>query len=730
MKNLLSPCVATDATYATAFPPLYHYLYLTHGTLRKILTLPLPLGLCLCASFTTATQAHPTITLANGAKTTTIACGSTVSIQATYEQPYLVTVTGGLTLINPATAQAGTLQLLQVPTFQVAASYGGGTIYVRDPSDEVIQDSVVITVTSLNALVGNIIPMSGNACLASAGSAQYFIPVSAGGGDVTYAWTVVSGDAYTTLDAATQASQTATVNSLTAGTSVLQVAVTNGCVTDVCNAPVRTYTIRKTLSAEDQAALAIAGPTCVADDIATGDNLITLSVPAVLGHDDAAQYAWQYPAPLVARTRSQDGTYLALTLTEALTAPIDVLLNLGNTCNPGLTYRHTLTPVAPYPTVPPTLSGPACIPYGDASPVTFTANDTDMTYLWQVQQKDAAGTLSPAPWVAADSSNISGATLQVIPNFSGVADGDQFVVTAETTGACRTGTPVTGTTVVNIGPATPAYITVSHNGNTTTLAEDAAQCFTPGESYLLTVANAPFADTYAWSASIPANGWIFNSSTDGHQLTATAGTSSITLTVNAQSPTCSTPPPLQVHALVNDQQPGTITLQSGSECIVPDRNSLVYLAVPDIAGAYFTWHVPNNNDYVIQSGQGTHAVAIVVVARPGNTALNAEITVSTTSAAGCENTSAPYTLTYGDAPDLSLVFRNGNNCQSRFIQAPNASDYEYAWYLNDVLSASTSFYVDFGCSVTYPLQLVVTNTTNGCVSEKTFAGDTGCTGCE
>jgi hypothetical protein len=758
-------------------------------------------------------------------KTTTLDCKSTATVTVTYTGNYVASVNGGAMILD-ATGKEVPILVTAASTFQVKASFGSGTIYVADPSNSQIIDSVKVTVTNLNTFVGNI---TGSACMTSVGSAQFTIPVDPRAGDVEYSWSIVNGGENTQIVPATRTSQTVTVNSLNAGTSILRVTVVNDCSGEFCSSPVRSFLIRKTLSTAERAAISITGVDCTSDDVLGDDNLVVLAVPPVLGRWDPDQYQWVYPQNKLRREfRSGDGSAIAFKVLDNST-DITVTLNLGPACNPGLTYTRVLRAPAPaaqigiasngytasttfclpeattttetfrvlnnpssdfqyswivpdawqilsangpdstevvvrmantspgtitvrstndgcgdelatlninrFPATAPQILSAGCIVNGNLNPIEFTVAGGDNTYNWNVQLRAANGTLTPANWIPEDLNNIHGATIRYKPNFNGVASGSSFVITAQIIGNCGNGTPVISTRTLPIGPAAPQVVTSVQGAISTTLTNGGSSCYTTGQQYVLTSDVILFAANYTWSFSSPSTGWSFNPTASGRQVTVTAGSVPVTISVVATAGTgCTTSAPLAFTAKINPAKPGPITLVAGSDCISPTAAATVSFAVPNISGMTFQWVLPDAARYQILSGQGTNQIQVRIAAgADANSKLPNPLIVNITSASGCTTASDPYTIVYGNVPVLGDITRAGAPCVARFIQAPPSSNYTYEWYLNGVLTPQFpppgNFYIDNLCSTALPLRLVVHDVSNGCSSERVFAGDVGCTGC-
>jgi hypothetical protein len=753
--------------------------------------------------------------------TTQLDCKSTATVTVTYTGNYVASVNGGAMILDPSNGKEVPILVTSASTFQVKASFGGGTIYVADPANSQIIDSVKVTVTNLNSLVATNI--TGSTCIASNGSAQYSIAVDPRAGNVEYNWVVTQGGENTQIVPSTRNSSTVTINSLNAGTSTIRVTVTNDCSGEFCSSPTRSFTIRKTLSTAERAAIEINGADCTSDDVLGEDNLLVLAVPPVLGRWDPTQYQWSFPTnKLKQEFKSADGSAIAFKVLDNST-DITVSLTLGPICNPGLVYTRVLRAPAPaaqigiasngytasttfclpeantttetfrvlnnpssdfqyswiipgawqilsangpdstevvvrmantspgtitvrstndgcgdelttlninrFPSTAPPIVSPGCISSGNLSPVSFTVAGGDNTYNWNVQVRASNGTLTPANWIPVNPNNVNGATIQYTPNFAGVTNGSVFVVTAQIVGNCGNGTPVTSTLNVPIGPAAPVSITSTFGGTTTPVSGSA--CFNPSTQYNLATAAVDFATGYTWSFSPTNAGWTFNTSQNARQVTVTAGTQPVTISVVATASGCAISQPLSFTANINPAKPGPISLLAGSDCISPTTLAHVNFSVPPITGANFEWVLPANNAgrYSILSGQGTNQIQLQIAASTPASTFPNPLTVKITSASNCVNTSDGFTITAGNVPDLSSAIRAGNSCGARFIQAPNGP-FTYQWFLNGTLTSTTgSFYFDSGCSTALPLRLVVTNTTNGCSSTRDYAGDTGCTGC-
>lgn len=754
---------------------------------------------------------------------TVLDCKSTATVTVTYTGNYVASVNGGAMIVDPSNGKEVPILVTAASTFQVKASFGSGTIYVADPNNSQIIDSVKVSVTNLNTLVAPAI--TGSACIASNGSAQFSIAVDPRAGNVEYSWVMVQGGENTQIVASTRTSPTVTVNSLHAGTSVIRVTVTNDCSGEFCSSPTRSFMIRKTLSATERAAIEITGADCTSDDVLGEDNLLVLAVPPVLGRWDPGQYQWSFPTNKLRREfLSGDGSAIAFRVLDNST-DITVSLLLGPACNPGLTYTRVLRAPAPaaqigtasngytasttfclpenntttetfrvlnnpssdfqyewiipaaweilstngpdntevvirmantspgtitvratndgcgdelatldinrYPSTAPLLVGQGCLSFGNPEPVQFTVAGGDNTYNWNVQVKAANGALTPANWVPESPANVNGATIRYIPNFTGVANGSRFLVTAEIVGNCGTGTPVTSTLEVPIGPAMPQQVTSTFGVVGTPLVNGGSLCYTAGQQYILASNVVDFAEGYLWSISSPINGWTFSTVPNSRQVTVTAGTGPVTISVMATASGCTTSHALSFTANINPPKPGPITLVSaGSDCISPTTTAAVNFAVPAIAGATFEWVLPVNHAgrYQILNGQNTNQVRIQIAAATPTTPLPNPLTVKITSAANCVNTSDGFTITYGNAPNLANVIRAGDPCFSRFVNAPSGN-YTYQWYLNDVLvtGVTGNFYFDSDpCLLRQALKLIVTDKTNGCSSQKIFSGDTGC----
>jgi hypothetical protein len=760
-----------------------------------------------------------------GAKSTTLDCKSAATVHVTFTGNYVASVDGGALIIDPSNGKEVPILVTAASSFQVKASFGGGRIYVADPSNSQIIDFVDVSVTDLNTLVASSI--TGSACIASDGSAQLSISVDPRAGNVEYNWVITQGGENTQINPATRNSPTVTINSLNAGTSIIRVTVTNDCSGEFCSSPTRSFVIRKTLSATERAAIAIAGADCTSDDVLgeNENNLLVLAVPPVLGRWDAGQYQWSFPAnKLRQEFRSGDGSAIAFRVLDNST-DITVSLTLGPACNPGLVYTRVLRAPAPaaqigiasngytasttfclpenntttetfrvlnnpssdfqyewiipaaweilstngpdntevvirmantspgtitvratndgcgdelttldinrYPSTAPLLVGPGCISSGNIAPVQFTVAGGDNTYNWSVQVKAANGTLTPANWVPENPANVNGATIRYTPNFNGVTNGSRFLVTAQIVGNCGTGTPVISTLEVPIGPAVPQSATSTFGGVTTPLTYGGSSCFTTGQQYILASNVVDFAAGYTWSISTPVNGWGFTTSQNSRQVTVIAGNGPVTISVVATATGCTTSQPFSFTANINPAKPGPITLAAGSDCISPTTTAGVNFSVPAIAGVNFEWVLPPNaGRYQILTGQGSNQVRIQIAAATPTSTLPNPLTVKITSASGCVNTSDPFNITYGNAPNLTNVVRAGDACASRFVNAPSSPNYTYQWYLNDVLTSTTgNFYFDMGaCPLSKTLKLIVTDATNGCSSQKIFPADTGC-GC-
>jgi hypothetical protein len=441
------------------------------------------------------------------------------------------------------------------------------------------------------------------------------------------------------------------------------------------------------------------------------------------------QYEWIIPAAWeIVSTNGPDNSEVVIRLANSSPGTITV-----RATNDGCGDELATIDINRYPSTAPLLVGPACISSGNIAPVQFNVAGGDNTYNWNVQVKAANGTLTPANWVPENPSNVHGATIRYIPNFASIANGSRFLITAQIVGNCGTGIPVTSTLEVPIGPAAPTQITSTFGGVTTPLA--GSSCFTSGQQYNLASNIVDFAVGYTWSISTPTNGWTFITSQNSRQVTVAAGTGPVTISVVATASGCATSQALSFTANINPPKPGPITLVSaGSDCISPTTAAAVNFAVPAITGATFEWVLPSNHAgrYQILSGQGTNQVRIqIAAAATPTTPLPTPLTVKITSATGCVNTSDGFTMAYGNAPNLTNVVRAGDACVSRFVNAPSSSNYTYQWYLSDILvPGNTNFYFDSDpCSLRQALKLIVTDRTNGCSSQKVFAGDAGCSGC-
>lgn len=367
----------------------------------------LPLFLLLSALVVTTVNAQISASI-SGSKQVTLDCKNSATVDVSYTGNYVASALGGALILDPSTGDEVPILVTNAASFEVRTSFGSGKIFVADPANSSIIDSVEVNVTNLSTLIGNITQVGGGGeCMPSDGSIQLTVDVDPRAiNDVEYSWAVIRGREHTTIDPTTRNSQTITINSLNAGTSFVRVTVTNDCSGEFCASPSRTFRIRKVLSAAERASVSIAGADCTSDDVLGQDNLIVLSVPPVLGRWDVNQYAWdESPAgALKEEFRSADGSAIAYSVLDN-SQDITVSLNLGPECNPGLTYTQVLKAPPPVPQIGVASNGFSaettfCLPEENTTQETFRIlnnPNNDFQYDWII----------PAAWqlVSTDPSN-------------------------------------------------------------------------------------------------------------------------------------------------------------------------------------------------------------------------------------------------------------------------------------------------------------------------------------
>ncbi|TRX60186.1 T9SS type A sorting domain-containing protein [Fulvivirga sp. M361] len=353
-----------------------------------------------------------------GMKQTTLDCKSTATVDVTYTGNYVASAFGGTLIIDPSTGDEVPILVTNAASLDVKTSFGSGKIFVSDPGNSMIIDSVQVNVVDLNTLVGSITLAGGGNCVSSTGEFSLTVPVDPRAiGDVEYSWAVVRGREHTSIDATTRNSQTVTLNSLNAGTSLIRVTVTNDCSGEFCASPARFFTVRKTLSVDERNAIAITGAECTSDDVLGEDNLIVLSVPPVLGRWDPGQYQWIFPQDkLQQEFRSGDGSAIAFKVLDN-SANITVSLNLGSACNPGLTYTKVLRAPAP---VPQFASSTFCVSEAPGTQEVFTVANSapGFAYNW----------ILPQNWVIISSPSVD--STQVTVQFNNSSTGNITVVSS------------------------------------------------------------------------------------------------------------------------------------------------------------------------------------------------------------------------------------------------------------------------------------------------------------
>lgn len=714
-----------------------------------------------------------------GGDETTLDCKTNATVNVTYTGNYVASAQGGALIIDPDTGEEVPILVTSASSFQVKMSFGSGKIYVADPANTAVIDSVQVNATNLNSLVGSI---TGSACLTSDGSGNYTVPVDSRAGDVEYSWAIIRGQEHTQIDPATRNSATVSVNSLNAGTSLLRVVVTNDCSGEFCSSPTRYFWIRKEISAEDRAEIDIVGTECVSDDVLGEDNLIVLSVQPVLGRWDPTEYVWNYDINKLQREFvSSDGSAIAFKVLDN-TEDIEVTLDLGPTCNSGLTYTQILKAPAPtpilgaastsftesatfclpendgsgtleqetfrvlnnpdtdfqyhwiipdswtlvsatgpdstevviqlnnnsagtitvvgtndgcgdsfssininrFPSTAPLIAGPECISLGDTEVVQYTVLGGDNTYDWTVETVDSNGTKSPASWTPVNPDNVNSGTIQFTPDFTGVANGAHFLISAEISGNCGTGESVISELEVAIGPPTPTYVSITPTGGSTTVVDsDAPQCFTSGLTYELAASDVLFASGYTWSFPASANGWQFSPSNVGRVINVVAGTGPITISVIATG--CSNSEAFTFNATLNPATPTTPVITQ-TDCITPTTSGTVTVEVTDDANVTsYDWNTDGLTGITEIGGNGRNTMQIQIAAGAN---INQPIHVTAYNAAGCSVTSANLTLEYGDAPEVcasSVAF--GDFFIGIEFTSLTTTNYTYEWY--DVATSGT-----------------------------------------
>ncbi len=416
-------------------------------------------------------HAQLTATIDGGNKSVTIDCknAATVSV-SNMGKTYIATALNGALIVDPDTGDEVSLIFSDLPTFQVRAVFGGGTILVTDAMDNADQDTVDVAVTPLSNLVGEI---TGSSCMSSDGTMQLSITSDPRAGDVVYSWFIQSGGQYTRIEGARDAS-TVSLKSLNPGTSTIGVRITNDCSGDLCSSVTRSFLVRKILSESDKQ-IAIRGPECASDDVLGQDNIIVLAIPPVLGLNDAGQYQWRFPADkLEQEFASADGSALALRVLDN-TEDITVFLDLGPACNPGLVYtkiikaRPTVPIIAMQEGIDFVIDQTFCLPTDITTERVFEiTNNTDDNFQYEWIVPSGWEIINPTPdntQVTIRFANNSSGNITVRATNDGC--GDEFS-TVNINRYASTPLAITGAdpNCINFGDITPVTFTVSGGSNT------------------------------------------------------------------------------------------------------------------------------------------------------------------------------------------------------------------------------------------------------------------------
>lgn len=650
----------------------------------------LPLFLLLSALVVTTVNAQISASI-SGSKQVTLDCKNSATVDVSYTGNYVASALGGALILDPSTGDEVPILVTNAASFEVRTSFGSGKIFVADPSNSSIIDSVEVNVTNLSDLVRTITQVGGGGnCMSSDGSTQLTIDVDPRvGNSVEYSWAVIRGREHTTIDPSTRNSQTVTINSLNAGTSLVRVTVTNDCSGEFCASPSKTFRIRKVLSAAERASVSIAGADCTSDDVLGQDNLIVLSVPPVLGRWDASQYAWDESpvGALKEEFRSADGSAIAYSVLDN-SQDITVSLNLGPECNPGLTYTRVLKAPPPVPQIGVASNGFSaettfCLPEENTTQETFRIlnnPNNDFQYDWII----------PAAWqlVSTDPSNTE-VTVTLANNSPGTITvratndgcGDELA-TININRFPSVAPPIIAPSCLSFGSTDNIELTVAGGDNTynwDVQVRDAVGNLTPANwtpvdpadvngatiRYVPDFTGVSGGDRFFVTAEI-----VGNCGNNGPVI------SELELPIGPAAPT-------QASITLGLGADVETVMNGGSSCFTEMQEYILEVNTVDFADGYLWVTEPNNNGWTITP---SNAQLTRVVAGNGPTTISV-----TAEAAGCAD-SEPFSFAanLNPAKPGPITLQPGSDCISPSSDAlvtfevPNITGANFQWNFPDI----------------------------------------------
>ncbi|MBK7171934.1 MAG: HYR domain-containing protein [Bacteroidales bacterium] len=288
-------------------------------------------------------------------------------------------------------------------------------------------------------------------------------------------------------------------------------------------------------------------------------------------------YTWTVPVGWT--INSGQGTNSILVTTSANSG--NVTVTPSNACGNGTSQSLAVTIQISAPSLPSVITGNT-VPCSGSTASYSVVNIPGTTYLWSV----------PAGWTISSGQGSNSITVTV-----GATPGNISVSPSNTCGGGASRT--LAVSPLSAIPLQPSPI----SGNDTV-------CVASSQVYSVTnVANV----TYTWS--VPAD-WTLISGQGTNSIQVTVGTTSGTITVTPSN-SCGNGSPSSITVVVESLIPPQSGPISGSQ--TPCEGSVQVYTIPAITGSTFHWTIPAG--WILQSGQGTHTLTVLVGSNSGNIAV-------------------------------------------------------------------------------------------------------------